>query len=189
MKIYTKTGDGGSTGLYGGERRSKANVRIESYGEVDELQAVLGLAQAKLQDDLFTDISADLTRVQNACFVICTELARTETLAKRGDPVLSPDETGFLEKSIDRYSKVLPELRAFILQGGSELGATLHLARAVCRRAERAVVALAVEEEVDEEVIRYLNRLSDLLFTLARTANYRLEKREIEWHPEKRIKG
>ena len=184
MKIYTRTGDGGSTSLYGGERRSKADIRIQSYGEVDELQAVIGLARAQLTEDL-VDLNDALEPIQETLFVLCAELARTETVVKRGDPVVVTADITQLEEMIDGYEKELPALRAFILQGGSECGATFHLARAVCRRAERAVVSLAAAEEVNELVIKYLNRLSDLLFVMARLVNKRQGKNEVEWHAKK----
>ncbi len=183
MKIYTKTGDEGTTSLYGGERRSKSNIRVHSYGEVDELQAVIGVALAHLTDDIFIDVVEVLTQVQWVSFTICAELARTETEEKRKDPVLQDSDILYLESAIDTWESELAPLRAFILQGGSVESSFLHLARAVSRRAERAVVELATEESVDPKVLQYLNRFSDLLFVAARIANHRLEQPDIEWHP------
>jgi cob(I)alamin adenosyltransferase len=182
MKIYTRTGDGGDTGLYGGERRSKSDPRIESYGELDELQAALGLARSETNHKLLQE---HLLAIQMDCFVICSELARTETRPERNDPVLEMASCRWLEEQIDRLDEQLPALRAFIVPGGSRAGATLHLARAVCRRAERAIVRLADLEPVSEVVRVYLNRLSDYLFTAARTQNQADHCLETEWKARK----
>ncbi|HSI20832.1 MAG TPA: cob(I)yrinic acid a,c-diamide adenosyltransferase [Verrucomicrobiae bacterium] len=180
MKIYTKTGDGGDTGLYGGERRPKDDPRIVAYGDVDELQAVLGLARAYANKR--PDISDVLYAIQQDCFVICAELARTETKKARKDPVLGLERVVWLEESIDAFDATLPVLTAFIVQGGALLGAHLHVARTVGRRAERSVIGLAHTENVSQVVRTYLNRLSDLLFVLARTANHQDGSPEEELH-------
>lgn len=182
MKIYTKTGDLGDTGLYGGSRRSKADLRIEAYGSVDELQANLGVAMAYCTQETLSDVLKTLGELQIQGFVLCAELARTETKRERKDPVVSEAEITWLEQQIDTYENELPPLTAFILQGGAPAGAFLHVSRAVCRRAERTVVALSKKEPVSLLCIQYLNRLSDLLFVLARVVNHRLDQPETEWH-------
>lgn len=181
MKIYTRTGDGGETGLYGGGRRPKSDVRIAAYGEVDELQAALGLVRAQV--GTAQPLNNLLKSIQSDCFVLSCELARTATKPERKDPVLTADRVAYLEQEIDQASAALPELTAFILPGGSVLGAELHLARTICRRAERGVVALAQAEAISPLLPQYLNRLSDLLFVLARQANQEACVPEEEWHP------
>jgi cob(I)alamin adenosyltransferase len=180
MKIYTKTGDEGQTSLYGGERRSKSNPRIEAYGQVDELQAELGVVLAHCSDEVFQDLKVVLETIQYQGFVVCSQLANPADPSGK-DPFVQQKDIAWLEGEIDRYQKDLPELRAFIMQGGSLVGASLHVARTVCRRAERAVVVLSQEESVDPLCLKYLNRLSDLLFVLARVANHRLKQPESEW--------
>lgn len=181
MKIYTKTGDRGETGLFGGKRLSKSDLRVQAYGEVDELQAVLGLARA--QSLAKKGLSKALGSLQSDCFILSAELARAETKTTRKDPVLTEGEVESLEKQIDHLETKLPVLKNFVLQGGSELAARLYLARAVCRRAERAVVGLAKKEPVSPVILRYLNRLSDLLFVYARFANQEDGVTEEEWRP------
>ena len=180
MKIYTKTGDSGDTGLYGGERRSKSDFRVTAFGEIDELQAALGVAGAH---STLADLGSFIEQVQNDCFVISAMLARTETNPSRNDPVLAETRVVWLEKQVDAWDAALQPLTSFILQGGSVPAAQLYLARAVCRRAERAVVAMHKQEPVDGTVLRYLNRLSDALFTAGRFANYQAGITEAEWHP------
>jgi cob(I)alamin adenosyltransferase len=168
MKLYTRTGDTGTTGLYGGERRKKSDLRVSAYGSVDELQAFLGLACAHLPGSV---VSKTINSVQQDLFIICCELSRTETKPERNDPVLDEARVTWLESAIDDLDASLPALTAFIVQGGSPEGAQLHVSRAVSRRAEREVVLLADQEEVSAVVIRYLNRLSDYLFVAARWVN------------------
>ena len=184
MKIYTRTGDKGETGLYGGERRPKNDLRVRAYGEVDEFQAVLGvcISYGATASQVPNKCTAVFHKIQLDCFRLSSELARTETRAERNDPLIVADDVTWLEDSIDNYQKELPELKAFILQGGSPLGAHLHLARAVCRRAERAIVELAAHEAVSEVSLKYINRLSDLLFVLARYVNHVEGCVESEWH-------
>jgi cob(I)alamin adenosyltransferase len=179
MKIYTRTGDKGDTGLYGGERRPKHDIRITAYGEVDELQAQLGLAVAELPAG--NALAALLEEIQMDCFVISAELARTETKPERKDPVLAKERTAWLEQQIDELDRTLQPLRAFIVPGGGRVGASLHVTRAVARRAERAVVLVAAQEEVSPAVLTYLNRLSDFLFTAARYQNQADGHTEKEW--------
>lgn len=178
MKIYTRTGDQGDTGLFGGGRVSKAHVRVEAYGAVDELNAVLGWAIAQPggeAGDRLRDVQADL-------FAIGAHLA-TPDAGERKRPLLPPlpDGAGALEAWIDELDAELPELRSFILPGGVPGAAALHVARTVCRRAERAVVALSQAATVEPGVVVYLNRLSDLLFTLARAANHAAGVADVEW--------
>lgn len=178
MKIYTKNGDGGETSLLGGERVSKDALRIEAYGTVDELNSSLGIARALKP-------SADLDRIieiiQNDLFVLGATLAVPG--AKRPAPVkpVGQEHVSRLEQTIDSLDAKLPPLNTFILPGGSPIAAQLHLARTICRRAERLVVRLSKSEIVDEVSIAYLNRLSDTLFVLARTANHVDGVREIPW--------
>ncbi|MFH0764796.1 MAG: cob(I)yrinic acid a,c-diamide adenosyltransferase [Calditrichota bacterium] len=170
MKIYTKTGDGGQTGLYRGRRVSKGAPRIDACGEVDELNSCLGWARAgKLSDPA----EVWLEQVQRDLFNIGADLASPlETESNEGEiPRLSTEAPVFLEKAIDLMETELPPQKSFILPGGSEISARLHLARTGCRRAERSVVRLADQETVNPCIIIYLNRLSDLLFVLARYEN------------------
>ena len=177
MKIYTKTGDAGETSLYGGQRVPKNIVRVETYGTVDECNALLGLAVGLIED---AEAKAVVTRIQGELFEVgadlATPLARGETV-----PRVRPEETAHLEAEIDRFEEELEPLRHFILPGGSAGGAMLHQARAVCRRAERLLVTLEAAEGVNPEVGRYLNRLSDHLFVLARLVNHRAGAPEMLW--------
>jgi cob(I)alamin adenosyltransferase len=170
MKIYTRTGDTGETSLFGGTRVGKDDPRVHAYGEVDELNAHIGLARANAAD---SEIDAELIQLQRDLFALGAQLADPggtvgDRLAKAR---LGDDDTARIEQLIDRLEAGLPPLRNFILAGGTPGGAALHVARAVCRRAERAMVGL--EPAVDPMLLRYINRLSDLLFVLARTANLR----------------
>ena len=171
-KVYTRTGDEGQTSLGTGERVSKASPRVCAYGEVDELNSFLGLARAKIADAALLQL---LERIQNELFVLGADLA-----VPLPDPLqggtdrqrrISPTEIETLEKTIARYNESPPPLQEFILPAGNEAGAILHVARAVARRAEREVVSLAQAEKLNPHVLVYLNRLSDLLFVLARVAN------------------
>jgi cob(I)alamin adenosyltransferase len=177
MKIYTKTGDAGETSLYGGSRVSKDTTRVQTYGTVDELNAALGVVLTQIQDPEARDI---LLRIQGELFEVGADLA---TPTERGEtvPRISGDATARLEAEIDRFETELPPLRHFILPGGSPGGAALHLARAVCRRAERYLVTLEFSEDISPEVGRYLNRLSDHLFVFARLVNQRAGIPETEW--------
>jgi cob(I)alamin adenosyltransferase len=179
MKIYTKTGDGGTTALYGGRRVSKGDLRVRAYGSVDEVSALLGLVRSHLQD---VAIDGDLGRVQDDLFVVGADLATPfeSRLRTSIDPVAA-DRIETLEKMIDTYHDELEPLRSFILPGGHPVAAWLHYARAVTRRAEREVVEAAASDQINTEVISYLNRLSDLLFTLARAVNRRTGVDEIPW--------
>jgi cob(I)alamin adenosyltransferase len=178
LKIYTKTGDTGETSLFDNTRVSKADVRVDAYGEIDELNAALGAARAAGTDP---DLSAVLEDIQRQLFAIGARLAdpshRISARVTKVDVVDS--QVSRLEETIDRLEGELPPLRRFILPGGSAAGSLLHLARTVCRRAERRIVAMA--DSVDPVVVVYLNRLSDLLFVMARAANHRAGIPETEW--------
>jgi len=168
MKIYTRTGDAGETSLFGGTRVGKADPRVHAYGEVDELNAHLGLARASAPD---AELDAELVRLQRDLFALGAQLADPggRVADRSGKAKLGDEDVVRLEQLIDRLEAGLPPLRHFILAGGTPCGATLHVARAVCRRAERAMVAIG--PAIDPGLLRYINRLSDLLFVLARTAN------------------
>jgi cob(I)alamin adenosyltransferase len=178
VKIYTRTGDTGDTSLFDNSRVSKAHPRVDAYGEVDEVNAVLGVARAQ---ELDPDITDALLHIQRNLFAIGAQLADpAEKLADRVTKALITDgDVARLEALIDRLETELPPLRRFILAGGSPAGAALHLARTVCRRAERRIVSL--DPPADAIVIRYINRLSDLLFVMARAVNHRAGVPETEW--------
>jgi cob(I)alamin adenosyltransferase len=178
LKIYTRTGDTGETSLFDGTRVVKNDARVDAYGEVDELNACLGLACASGLDK---EIEAEIIRLQRDLFALGAQLADPgEKLAARiTKAVLGDGDVARLEQTIDRFEAELPPLRRFILAGGSPAGAALHVARAVCRRAERRIVAL--DPAVGGVLVRYINRLSDLLFVLARAVNHRAGAAETEW--------
>jgi cob(I)alamin adenosyltransferase len=179
VKIYTKTGDAGETGLFGGARISKASARVEAYGDVDELNSVLGVARAEGTPDDALDVL--LGGIQSRLFDLGAEIANAKG-KDLGIPLVAEDDVVHLEDAIDRAEEDLAPLRTFVLPGGTRLSAHLHLARTVCRRAERRIVALgAAEGPLRGEVIRYLNRLSDLLFVLARHANHRAGVADVPW--------
>ncbi len=174
MKIYTKTGDKGETGLFGGGRVRKDSPRIAAYGEVDHLNSVVGVVRA-LKPEPKTDEVLD--KIQNILFEIGAALASPSK--KSG--MVTQEDSGFLEKEIDRMQEDLPPLKNFILPGGNLLGAVLHEARTVCRRAEREIVSLSDREPVDSEILATINRLSDYLFVLARWANKSEGVADKEW--------
>ena len=186
MKIYTKTGDSGDTGLFGGVRVSKTHVRVAAYGDVDETNAALGLARASLQPSPgCADLIGMLERIQRDLFALGARLADPQhKIADRvAKAVIAADDIARLEGWIDGLEEALPPLRRFVLAGGAPGGAALHLARTVCRRAERGMVALrdAETDAFEPELLVYVNRLSDLLFVMARAANQRAGTPEIEW--------
>lgn len=181
MKIYTKFGDSGETALYGGTRLGKDTQRIEAIGTVDELNAYIGYAQTLVDD---TDLSELMARIQNHLFDVGADLATPAAHTKAAEFRIPADFTAEMETAIDTLSAELPSLTNFILPGGCTAGATLHIARVVCRRSERCVVRLAREEKVNPEIIRSLNRLSDLLFVLARTVNFRTNAPEPIWESQ-----
>jgi cob(I)alamin adenosyltransferase len=178
LKIYTKTGDLGQTSLFDNTRVSKSDARVDAYGEIDELNAALGAARAAGTDP---DLHAVLEEIQKELFAIGARLAdpshRIAARVSKAD--VADSQVSRLESTIDRLENELPPLRRFILPGGSPAGSLLHLARTICRRAERRVVALT--DPVDPVIIVYLNRLSDLLFVMARAANHRSGVPETEW--------
>lgn len=181
MKIYTRTGDDGNTALFGGGRVPKDALRVEAYGTVDELNAVLGWSLTQLADE---PSRARLESVQHDLFAIGSALATPPPAEGRRSPEIPDvpvDRVAEMEGWIDEADDELPALRAFVLPGGSPGAAALHVARTVCRRAERTVVALAREEHVADGVTVYINRLSDLLFTLARLENHRVGREDVEW--------
>ena len=179
MKIYTKTGDTGETSFFGNIRVSKADPRVEAYGEVDELNACLGAATAAGPGE---DVAAQLQMIQQDLFALGSRLAdpSSRVAARVTKASVTSDAVDRLEHLIDSLESELPPLRKFILPGGALAGALLHVARTVCRRAERRVIALGAGA-VDPVLIVYLNRLSDLLFVMARAVNHRAGMPEVEW--------
>ncbi|GMA17048.1 cob(I)yrinic acid a,c-diamide adenosyltransferase [Deinococcus metallilatus] len=189
MKLYTRTGDKGSTGLYGADRVSKAHPRVEAYGTVDELNSVIGLARAHNaqggQPD--TALDADLEYLQNALFDLGADLAtRQDSPYAKNLSRIDAEDSAFLEAMIDRYQEHAPPFTGFVHPGGTPTAAALQLARTVARRAEREVIRLAQEEEINPHVQVYLNRVSDLLFVMARAANQQAGVSEQAWTVKKR---
>ena len=178
MKIYTKTGDTGSTSLFSGGRVSKTHLRVEAYGTVDELNSVLGLARASQPGE---QTMAWLERVQNDLFHLGADLATPLETASPREVRVSADNVRWLEETIDTMTAELPPLKHFVLPGGSMAAAQLHVARTICRRAERLIVALQTQEALGEQVLPYVNRLSDWLFTLARWENHQAGIEETKW--------
>lgn len=176
MKIYTRTGDAGETGLWGGARVAKDALRVQAYGTVDECNAAIGCARASTND---AELDEVLGRIQNDLFVLGSDLAAPDEHDQV--PRCSASDVAWLEQTIDRFEAELDPLRQFILPGGAPAAAELHLARTICRRAERWVVRLAHESPINEQVLVYLNRLSDLLFVLARAANRRAGVPDTPW--------
>jgi len=177
-RIYTRTGDKGETGLVGGARVPKDSVRVEAYGNVDELNSTLGVVRTFLND---RELDALLGELQNDLFVVGADLA-TVPGAKRNLPRISKDKITSMERTIDKFESELRPLKSFILPGGGIAGSLLHNARTVARRAERRIVALGKSETINEDIVPFVNRLSDLLFVMARVANHRENKAETEWH-------
>ncbi len=178
MRIYTRTGDAGRTGLYGGGRVNKDDVRIEAYGTVDELNAALGIVRTA---EIPADVDHVLRAVQNELFAVGAELA-TPQPEDHGTRFVDPGVIKQIEKLIDRFEDELPPLTEFILPAGCQAAAALHLARCICRRAERRVVTLSSQNaSVSSRVVEYLNRLGDLLFVLARVVNARQKVADQPW--------
>ncbi len=179
MKIYTKTGDGGETSLFGGRRVSKDDLRIETYGTIDELNAILGLAYSFADSD---EIKNLISQLQNDLFKVGADLA-TPSDKINSSKIVRTDEIMVreMEGEIDRIDAIVPDLKNFILPGGSKAASYLHFARTVCRRAERRLIALTSSEEINEQVKVYLNRLSDYLFILARYENFISGTPEVDW--------
>ena len=178
MKIYTKTGDSGETALFGGGRVRKSDPRVAAYGDVDELNAWIGVARARVTD---AAVGESLERVQKDLFVLGAILATPNPARRKGDKfVLDPERIAELEREIDRWEEQLAPLDSFILPGGSPAGSLLHAARAVCRRAERLIVDLDARE-LPDTVVPYVNRLSDWLFVCARAVNRIEGASETRW--------
>jgi cob(I)alamin adenosyltransferase len=178
MKIYTRTGDEGQTGVIGG-RCTKDDVRVEAYGTVDELNCFVGQAMSLMDEEIYADLKKDLLQMQHELFDCGSDLALLKP-ELRPYKVTAPmiDQ---LEAWIDQYDEETADITRFILPGGSQVSSALHICRTVCRRAERRVVTLAKEQEINIEVRRYLNRLSDVFFTIARTANFREQVADVEY--------
>lgn len=181
FKIYTKTGDKGETGLFGGKRLLKYHMRIEAYGTVDELNSYLGLVRDSISDDASRDF---LKEIQDRLFTIGANLA-SDPDKSMDTPDLLESDVEALELQMDQMDAHLPALKNFILPGGHPSVSFCHIARTVCRRAERQVVALAASEPVEEILLRYLNRLSDYLFVLSRKMAQDLGVEEVSWHARK----
>ncbi|MEX0929915.1 MAG: cob(I)yrinic acid a,c-diamide adenosyltransferase [Balneolales bacterium] len=177
MKIYTKTGDTGETSLYGGQRVAKTNIRIEACGQVDELNSSIGLARSL---GLRDEVGSLLHRIQNGLFVLGADLATPPSKKTKAERITA-SQIDFLEKSIDAFQGELEPLTYFILPGGSPGAAALHLSRTICRRAERFCIRCAETEDISNEAVIYLNRLSDLLFVLTRLENKHAGIRESKW--------
>lgn len=189
MKIYTKTGDSGTTALFGGSRVPKYHLRIESYGTVDELNSIIGLIRSQ---DIDEKSKKDLIQIQNQLFTMGSTLATDPAKAflKSGKERLKIEKVSennilFLENAIDKMNESLPPITSFVLPGGNTEVSYCHLARTICRRAERRVTELNFHEEVDPVILQYLNRLSDYLFVLARKLSHDMGVEEIPWLPEK----
>jgi cob(I)alamin adenosyltransferase len=188
-RIYTKAGDGGDTRLVGGQKVRKDSLRIEAYGTVDELSACLGLARTALDAEDAPPgaaaLAAILLRVQNELFNLGSDLATLAADHRPTQPVIEPRHTAALEREIDTWNESLPELRSFVLPGGGMVASYLHLARTVCRRAERLIVRLGDAEPIGAAVVPYINRLSDALFVMGRHAARLYSEPEPLWTPEK----
>lgn len=180
MKIYTKSGDDGKTGLFHGPRVSKDDARIEAYGTVDELSSVIGLARAA---EVPTDVDLVLQRIQHQLFALGAQLA-TPDPDDDGTPRIGGDQIAWIEETIDHFDGQLRPLKNFVLAAGTPGAAALHHGRVVCRRAERRVVTLAKTTQLSKEALVYLNRVSDLLFVLARFANSVANQDDVPWQPE-----
>ena len=178
MKIYTKTGDKGQTSLIGGTRVPKHHVRIEAYGTVDELNSYIGLIRDQQIEEHSKNI---LVEIQDRLFTIGSSLASDPEKSRMKIPDLKEEDVTLLEKEMDAMNEVLPEMRSFVLPGGHTTVSFCHIARCVCRRAERITIHLSENSFVDELVIKYLNRLSDYLFVLARKISHDLKATEIPW--------
>jgi cob(I)alamin adenosyltransferase len=180
MKIYTKTGDKGTTSLIGGTKVPKHHLRIESYGTVDELNSYIGVIRDHSISQNHKDV---LKEIQDRLFTVGSSLASDPEKSKMKIPDLHLSDVEYLENEIDKMTAVLPEMRSFILPGGNVIASFCHVARCVCRRAERNVIHLAETDYVNEIVLQYLNRLSDYLFVLSRMIIFETNSEEIPWKP------
>ena len=186
-KVYTKTGDDGKTSLVGGQKVLKSNLRIHAYGEIDELNSVVGLCieELKLLNHDFKILTESLYKIQNDLFNLGTILATEPEDMKPSMPTITIKDIEVLEKEIDKSNKDLPILHSFVLPGGSKINAFLHLSRTVCRRCERVCCGLYEEEKIDKIVVSYLNRLSDVFFVWSRLVSKLLNHEENTWDPNK----
>lgn len=182
-KIYTRTGDDGTTGLVGGDRIAKDHPRVNAYGDVDELNSLIGWARTLADESKLYVLLEKLEKIQHQLFDIGAILASPAGATHSSLPTINEIKIKQLESWIDDATADLPELRSFVLPGGNQLNCSLHLARAVCRRTERAVLSLSRTEDVPKEILIYLNRLSDLLFAFARFASMQTGAREYLWSP------
>lgn len=180
MKIYTKKGDDGTTGLIGGTRLLKHHLRIECYGTVDELNSFIGVLRDHIKDEKQL---SDLIRIQEELFTIGSHLAADPVKNKMELPEISADDITYLEQQMDEMDKHLPEMKNFVLPGGHPAVSASHVCRCVCRRAERLCVALKEAEYVNDLIVKYLNRLSDYFFVLARQLTYEFGVKEVPWRP------
>ncbi|GAB4140246.1 MAG: cob(I)yrinic acid a,c-diamide adenosyltransferase [Bacteroidia bacterium] len=180
MKIYTKTGDKGQTSLIGGTRVPKHHIRIESYGTVDELNSWIGVLRDSVTDASVTPV---LIEIQDRLFTIGSLLAADPEKNKMALPQISESDISYLEKEIDAIDKEVPPMKSFVLPGGNIVVSYCHVARCVCRRAERNVIHLSDTAPVSEDILKYLNRLSDYLFMLSRALAHRMQAPEIPWKP------
>lgn len=191
VKIYTRSGDEGETSLFSGQRVSKNDSFIEALGTVDEVNSAIGIALSFMQEDSsLKDLRDQLEIIQHTLFDLGASLATPRTRAsttKIERTRFDNDGTELLEKWIDEMEEKLPELHTFILPGGHSAGAFLHLARSICRRAERIVIPISKNPDVSKNVIMYLNRLSDYLFVASRYVNYLCQKLELQWIPHKQV--
>lgn len=177
MPIYTRTGDKGKTSLFDGTRVLKSHPRVETYGTIDELNSVIGFAIAHMTNSKWRVVKGELEKIQHDLFDIGSALATPHPL-----PVVGlADRPKAFEKLIDAMTAKMPEIAYFILPGGGKSGSLLHIARTITRRVERQLITLMQKEDVDQTIVIYLNRLSDLLFTMARYVNYKEKKKEIKW--------
>lgn len=183
MKIYTKAGDKGDTGLIDGSRTSKSDLRIIAYGEVDEANSHIGFIISNIQrNSIFDDIKKILLDIQQDLFVLGAELANPKSL-KDENMLVKKEMISTIERRIDDFESELPPISYFILPGGTTESSLLHICRTVIRRAERSAVALSKEQKINQDILTYLNRLSDLLFVLARVTNKRQKCTDIPWKP------
>jgi cob(I)alamin adenosyltransferase len=177
MPIYTRTGDKGKTGLFNGKRVFKSHIRVDTYGTIDELNSVIGVAAAHLKKKREVKLKKELETIQHDLLDIGSSLAFPDS-----PPVMGLSKrTDSFEKQIDQMTGKMPELKNFILPGGGVAGASLHMCRVTARKAERRIVALMQKEEIDEQIVKYVNRLSDLFFTMARFVNFLEKKKETIW--------
>ena len=180
MKIYTKTGDDGTTGIQNGTRVSKSESRIQAYGMIDEINSFLGIILSKLDEK---DLENLITKIQNDLFVVGSDLSNSDL--KNTQNRVNDEMIKTLEENIDKLEKKLSPITNFILPGGHEIAALVHVSRSITRRAETFVISLSEKEKINNNSIKYLNRLSDLLFVIARTINQRKNVKDIIWNPKK----